>query len=174
MQTKLNVNLRTHKTPGAEVHTDPRRGGWRLEIPAGPKGQYRLAQLDDFTAKKRVNFPWPAPITLSLRARVSTSDIPGTWGFGLWNDPFSLSLGLGGGTRRFPALPNAAWFFGASRQNYLSLRDDLSANGLIAQTFQFLLPFSKICYPKAEMRYASYMSKWVNGKIWAWLNLRLS
>jgi len=72
---------------------------------------------------------------MSLHARVSDSQIPGTWGFGLWNDPFSLSLGFGGGTRRFPALPNAAWFFFASPRNYISFRDDLPANGFLTQTF---------------------------------------
>jgi hypothetical protein len=61
--------------------------------------------------------------------------MPGTWGFGLWNDPFALSLGFGGG-RRIPALPNAAWFFFASAPNYLSLRDDLPAQGGLAATFQ--------------------------------------
>jgi hypothetical protein len=62
--------------------------------------------------------------------------LPGTWGFGLWNDPFSLSLGFGGATRRFPALPDTAWFFHASPPNYLSLRDDLPAQGFLAATFR--------------------------------------
>jgi hypothetical protein len=53
----------------------------------------------------------------------------------LWNDPFSLSLGVGGGVRRFPALPNTAWFFFASPPNYLSFRDDLPAQGNLAMTF---------------------------------------
>jgi hypothetical protein len=53
----------------------------------------------------------------------------------LWNDPFALSLGFGGG-QRIPALPNAAWFFFASAPNYLSLRDDLPAQGGLAATFQ--------------------------------------
>lgn len=34
-----------------------------------------------------------------------------------------------------PALPNAAWFFGASEENYLSFRD-APANGFLAQTFR--------------------------------------
>jgi len=33
-------------------------------------------------------------------------------------------------------LPNAAWFFFASPQNYLSVRDDLPAQGALAATFQ--------------------------------------
>jgi hypothetical protein len=110
-------------------------GGWRLEIPAGPAGRYRLAQLDDHQGRGRGEFIWQPPLSLRLRARASAAELPGTWGFGLWNDPFSLSLGLGGGTRRFPALPNAAWFFFASPPNYLSFRDDLPAQGALAATF---------------------------------------
>jgi hypothetical protein len=73
---------------------------------------------------------------LALQARASARNLPGTWGFGLWNDPFSFSLGLGGGTRRFPALPNTAWFFFAAPPNYLSFRDDLPAQGFLAATFR--------------------------------------
>jgi hypothetical protein len=72
---------------------------------------------------------------LQLQARASAKDIPGTWGFGLWNDPFSFSLGFGG-QQRLPALPNAAWFFFASQPNYLSLRDDLPSSGALAATFR--------------------------------------
>jgi hypothetical protein len=123
-----------HKTSGAEV-LHKRDGFVKLMIQPGLTGNYRLAQLDDGTSRSRNHFNWQPPLTLSLRARVSAEDIPGTWGFGFWNDPFSLSLGLGGGTRRFPAPPNAAWFFYASPQNYLSLRNDLPAKGFMAQTF---------------------------------------
>src|SRR3989337_439211 len=84
-------------------------GGQRLSIPAGAAGQYRLAQLDDTQNRTRQNFLWQARCTLELRARVSADDLPGTWGFGLWNDPFTASLGLGGGTRQLPALPDAGW-----------------------------------------------------------------
>jgi hypothetical protein len=70
------------------------------------------------------------------RARVSADNLPGTWGFGLWNDPFSFSLGVSGASRRFPALPNAAWFFHASPPNHLSFRDDLPARGFLTATFR--------------------------------------
>ena len=135
MTPKTNQGMKKSFTPEASV-TDLGHGIWNLEIPPGPEGRYRLAQLDDYSPLPRVNFPWNPPVTLSLQARVSNPDIPGTWGFGFWNDPFSLSLGFGGGSRRFPALPNAAWFFFASQQNYLSFRDDLPANGLLAATFR--------------------------------------
>lgn len=112
------------------------RGGWRLNIPGGCAGQYRLAQLDDYQARPRRALPWQPGVQLSLRARVSQRDLPGTWGFGLWNDPFSASLGLGGMSRRTPALPQAAWFFHASPPNYLSVRDDLPAQGMLAAVFR--------------------------------------
>jgi hypothetical protein len=127
--------LEPNLTHGSQVlETQP--GMWRLEIPAGPKGHYRLAQLDDYRPLPRRKFRWQPPLRFELRGRASAKDLPGTWGFGLWNDPFSLSLGLGGGARRFPALPDAAWFFYASPPNYLSFRNDLPAQGFLAAAFQ--------------------------------------
>jgi hypothetical protein len=132
---KIKPVLKSNFTKDAQVsQTDA--GIWHLEIPSGPKGRYRLAQLDDYTSLPRNSFRWRPPLTMTLRARVSAEEIPGTWGFGLWNDPFSLSLGLGGASRRFPALPNTAWFFFASPPNYLSFRDDIPAQGFLAATFQ--------------------------------------
>lgn len=66
---------------------------------------------------------------MSLQARASLPELPGTWGFGLWNDPFGLSLGFGGTAGRLPALPNAAWYFFASQQNHLSLRNEQPGSG---------------------------------------------
>ena len=113
-------------------------GGWRLEIPAGGRGAYRLAQLDDYASLSRRRFPWRPPLSLSLRARLSASGLPGTWGFGLWNDPFGLSLGFGGTPGRLPAPPEAAWFFYASPQSHLALRDDLPGAGFFAGSIRSL------------------------------------
>lgn len=121
-------------TAGGEV-VKYSEDSWRLSLPPGPSGEYRLAQIDDYAGLPRKQFPWEPPVQINLRVRASADTIPGTWGFGLWNDPFSLSLGLGGGTRRLPALPNAAWFFFASPPNHLSLRDDIPAQGALAATF---------------------------------------
>jgi hypothetical protein len=131
----ISLSLKVVYSPGSQV-MPAGEGGWRLGVPAGDHGKYRIAQLDDYSGRPRRQFPWRPPFTFSLRARASAEAIPGTWGFGLWNDPFSLSLGFGGGTRRFPALPNTAWFFNASPPNYLSLRDDLPAQGFLAATFR--------------------------------------
>jgi hypothetical protein len=130
----LDPGFLTNTTPGAVVQ-ESRPGCWRLAIPVGGQGSYRLAQLDDYRSLSRGGFPWSAPLRFRVRARVSEPHIAGTWGFGLWNDPFSLSLGLGGGTRRFPALPNAAWFFFAAPPNFLSFRDDVAGQGFLAQVF---------------------------------------
>ena len=130
-------------TSGSEV-VSLNANSWHLQIPAGSWGTYRLAQLDDYRGLHRRYFPWHAPLTLTLQARASASNLPGTWGFGLWNDPFSLTLGFGGGARHFPVLPNAAWFFFASPKNYLSLRDDLPANGALAGVFRSAHPVGNL------------------------------
>ncbi len=111
-------------------------GHFRLSIPGGPAGIYRLAQLDDYTHTNRDKFDWKAPCTLEIRCRVSHPALPGTWGFGFWNDPFSTNLGFSGMKRRLPALPNAAWFFYANPPNFLSLRDHGPAQGFLAATFR--------------------------------------
>lgn len=120
--------LKPRWTRGSQV-TQIGPAAWRLEVPAGPARQYRLAQLDDYSGLPRRKFPWQAPFRLELRGRASAKDIPGTWGFGLWNNPFGM------GVHSLPVLPNTVWFFCASKENYLSLRDDYPAQGLLAATF---------------------------------------
>lgn len=134
-------NLTYHNSFGARV--DEIERGWRLSIPSGNADKYRFAQLDDYTRLPRRRFPHRFPLRLSLLARASSDSIPGTWGFGLWNEPFGLSLGFGGNPFRLPALPNAVWFFGASKENYLSFGGRVGeavsrppANGFMAQTFR--------------------------------------
>jgi len=136
-------HARVEKISDAPAH-------YRLSIPSGSSDSYRLAQLDDYALTPRRRFPLRFPLSLSLSARTSSDSIAGTWGFGLWNDPFGISLGFGGSPFRLPALPNAAWFFGASKENYLSFRDasttpptnggsaqrEVVANGFLAQTFR--------------------------------------
>ena len=131
--------------------------GWRLGIQKGDSLNYRDAQLDDYSQLPRHKFPHRT-LSLSLRAKASSSSVAGTWGFGLWNDPFGMSLGFGGNPFRLPMLPNAVWFFYGSKENYLSFglgtRPPV-ANGFMAQTFRspkfhpllilagLVLPFSR-------------------------------
>ena len=121
-------------TSGAQVLATVDKG-WRLQIPPGEERRYRVAQIDDYCGLPRRRFRWRAPFHLRLQARASGVDIQGTWGFGLWNDPFGMALP--GGRRAFylPTLPQAAWFFYASPPNHLSLRDDRPGQGLLAATF---------------------------------------
>jgi hypothetical protein len=152
--TKLNPR----HTQDARVEEILRHSShYLLSIPSGKADKYRLAQLDDYTQTPRGRFPLRFPLRLSLSARTSSDSIPGTWGFGLWNDPFGLSLGFGGSPLRLPALPNTIWFFGASKESYLSFKDTrastagfdtaeknarpiqpagIAANGFLAQSFR--------------------------------------
>jgi len=114
----------------------PEDGTWRLRIPAGPVGSYRLAQLDDYSKLPRKAFPWRPDIRLSVQMRASAEQIPGTWGIGFWNNPFSLSILKRVEMLRLPALPESIWYFFASPQNYLSFRDNLPAWGSLAATFR--------------------------------------
>ena len=82
--------------------------GFHLTLPEVEKQQYCLAQLDNYMRLSRRQFPYQPPIHLRLEARVSGAELPGTWGFGLWNDPFSLGCITGGVSRLLPVLPNAA------------------------------------------------------------------
>ncbi|HSB67658.1 MAG TPA: family 16 glycosylhydrolase [Anaerolineales bacterium] len=108
---------------------------WRLDIPAGSKYRYRLAQLDDHGTHQRSLFHWKPPLSFSLQARVSAEALPGTWGFGLWNDPFNFAISYNLLMPRLPALPDAAWFFYAAPENHLSVYDDLPSNRFLAATF---------------------------------------
>ncbi len=125
--------LRPRLSRDGKLETTPR--GWRLIIPAGGARTYRLAQLDDQAGRSRRDYPWRAPQSLRLRARAAIAAGPGTWGFGLWNDPYGFSFGPGEILPRLPALPQAVWFFAASPRCYLSFRDDKPARGLYVQVF---------------------------------------
>jgi len=131
---QVHPELHVRHTPGAKVE-ELIPGDYRLMIPGGLAGTYRCAQLDDYGQIQRRQFRWKIPCSLEIKARVSTKKLPGTWGFGFWNDPFSASQGLGGMGRRLPALPNTAWYFYGSPPNYLSLRDDIPAQGFLAAVF---------------------------------------
>jgi hypothetical protein len=122
------------------------RGVWRLQIPAGDSKKYRLAQLDDYRDLPREKFRWQPGCTFRLKARASHPNIPGTWGFGFWNDPFSMGILGGTGRARWPALPETAWFFFASAPGYISIRDDVPGRGLLAMTYAASGFWSKAAY----------------------------
>lgn len=110
--------------------------GLTLALSDTTAGKYGLAQVDDYMHLCRSAFLHRGPLRFQLEARVSATDLPGTWGFGFWNDPFSFGFGGGGMPRLLPVFPNAAWFFYGSQMNSLSLRDDQPAKGFHAKTFR--------------------------------------
>ncbi len=128
------MNLKPRLSRHATIAEIPR--GWRLTIPPGPASGYRLSQLDNHAHIARQKYPYSPPLSLELKARVSSAVMPGTWGFGLWNDPFGFSFGPQDNFFKLPTLPNALWFFYASPQNYLSFRNDRPAQGFLAQVFR--------------------------------------
>jgi hypothetical protein len=177
------MDLKEHTSRNGNIETTST--GRRLVISRGPNTEYRLAQLDDTLHLPRRKFPEQPPLTLSLRARASSETIPGTWGFGLWNDPFGLSLGFGGAPFNLPALPNAIWYFHASPQNYLSFREDKPAQGFLAQVFRsprfhpyllpaaLIFPFSKRRARRLLSRVVQEDSAIIGAEVTQWHNYRL-
>lgn len=173
MQSDAALVLKPRVTSGGRVQQTGAHS-WRLEIMAvaggekkGHVNRYHLAQLDDYQGLPRRDFPWQPPINLSLRARASQMQIPGTWGFGFWNDPFGVAFARGGGLR-LPVLPNAAWFFFASPENYLSLDDELPANDAMAATFSSPLrpPLAAIrLLPFLPLIFLPPVARWVRRQV---------
>ena len=156
------MNLFHCSRNGASV--SPTSNGFRFTIPESRLNQFRLAQVDNYARLPRREFSTRPPLTFSLRARASSESIPGTWGFGLWNDPFGLSLGFGGNPFSLPALPNAIWFFHASEKNHLSFRDDKPAQGFFAQVmsspdFHPMLLLIGLVFPFSKKKARRYLSR---------------
>ncbi len=175
--------IKARSTKYASVEST--NNGWRLGIQKGDSLSYRDAQLDDYSQLPRHKFPHRT-LSLSLRAKASSSSIAGTWGFGLWNDPFGLSLGFGGNPFRLPMLPNAVWFFYGSQENYLSFTDNKPAQGFLAQTFKskggvtppllaagLTLPFSRKTSRKLLSRVIDEDSSAISVDVTQWHRYRL-
>jgi hypothetical protein len=111
-------------------------GDMKFCLPKSQSADYSLAQIDDFRHLPRRKFPHGPSVTLCLEAQVSDQTAAGTWGFGLWNDPFSMGVGAGGMSRALPVLPNATWFFYGSGENGLSFREDLPGSGFHVKSFR--------------------------------------
>lgn len=105
---------------GGEIETIP--GGWKLSIPKGSAGNYRNAQIDNYNGLSRNQFTIQPGTKVSARLKASSNNSPGTWGMGIWNDPFGFNIAFGGQSR-LPILPNAAWFFFPAAQNHLTFSD---------------------------------------------------
>jgi hypothetical protein len=102
-----------------------------------PTRSYADAQLDDTAGRTRREFRWRPPLRFRVRARTSSAAPPGTFGFGFWNDPFSISLGQGGAARKLPVAPQCAWFFHGSPPLDLPLQPGVPGSGWKAATLRF-------------------------------------
>ncbi|RLT40481.1 MAG: hypothetical protein DWI57_08405 [Chloroflexi bacterium] len=137
--------------------------GLRLVNDGAQSGRYTNAQIDDYQHLSRRDFPWRPPLRLILRARFShpssdeTNDpaqaLNGTAGFGFWNDPFGMA------GRRWPALPQALWFFYAAPPSNLKLSLDTPGWGWKAATinarrwqFAALAPTIPLAVPLMNVR----------------------
>jgi len=109
----------------------------RAELRLPAVRHYADAQLDDTQNLSRRALRWNPPLRFSLRARASIPEPRGTFGFGFWNDPFSLALGMGGAARKFPAAPQCAWFFYGSPPHDLHLVGGVEGWGWKAQVLSF-------------------------------------
>ncbi len=110
-------------------------GHYRLGIDSDGTG-YSNAQLDDYHHLLRRDYPWQAPVRLSLWARVPVA-ARGTYGFGFWNAPYSPLASA------WPARPASAWFFGNGRGDLAwgvtSAATGFKAATLETRTWQALL-----------------------------------
>ena len=98
----------------------------RLSIPFGSSREYHDAQVSDY-CQRSLDFHYRPPLRLTVRARAE-GPIRGTAGFGFWNHPFVP------GQRGF-RLPQAVWFFFASRPSRICLAAGVSGHGWKAAVF---------------------------------------
>ena len=126
---------------GGEIETIP--DGWRLSIPKGFSGKYRNSQIENYKGLSRKKFPIKSSAKVSALLRASSKDSPGTWGIGLWNDPFGIKIAFGG-QRWLPQLPNAAWFFFPAAENHLTFSDAQYVNNSHVGIFSSKQNFGKL------------------------------
>ena len=117
--------------------------------------QISNAQIDDYGGRRRHEFLWHPPLTMTVRARFShpVGELSGTAGFGFWNDPFLMT------GKRWPSLPRATWFFGASPPSNMKLDPRVPGWGWKAATldairlpFFLLAPTAPIAVPLMNVR----------------------
>jgi len=119
----------------------------RLHLPAVQRG-YANAQIDDYGAGRpggwfslgRRRYPWRPGLELNVRARFShpARRLVGTAGFGFWNAPF------GDPTVRWPALPQAVWFFYGSSPTDLPLAPEGPGRGWFVATLDAATAAAKV------------------------------
>ena len=132
--SRLLSNFSPHLINGGTLETTD-GGLLRLKIPSNCE-KYCDAQIDDYQTLPRKRFAWSPPCRFEIRARASSSNPPGTLGFGFWNDPFTFSMGQGGAAQRFLATPRTLWFFYGSKENDIRLDPELPGSGWKASSIR--------------------------------------
>ncbi|KAA3665002.1 MAG: hypothetical protein DWQ04_02805 [Chloroflexi bacterium] len=121
---------------------------WRFELPPVSSG-YGDAQVHDYGRfpLRRHTFPWSSGTRLTLEARFSHdhTGLLGTAGFGFWNAPFADP------SLKWPALPQATWFFFASKPNDLPLAATGPGRGWFAATLDATTPQALAWAPAAPV-----------------------
>ena len=155
--------LRPHLLGGGQLAMDANQG-LRLSIPPAASG-YADAQVDDYRGLGRAQFPWRPPVSMKLRARASHPNPPGTLGFGFWNDPFGVSLSGAGSLRRFPAAPQAVWFFHGSPPNDFSFVPGGIGSGWKAATVRSVRYPAAVLLPGVAAAFAlgnlPFLRRWI-------------
>lgn len=166
--------LRHLQINGGKVEGGP---PWSLYLPAIHEG-YGDAQIDDYgrvavtghTPRfSRRHYPWRPGVTLHVRARFShpISALVGTAGFGFWNAPF------GDPTVRWPALPQATWFFYASPPSDLPLAPAGPGQGWFAATLDATTRQALLLAPLAPFVLLLNQVKGLRRRIWPAIQRRL-
>jgi len=159
----LRYGLKPHLLGGGQVFPIDARS-FRLEIPTLPRG-YADAQVDDCKGRRRSQFAWAPPASLTLRARASHPAPPGTMGFGFWNDPFGLSLGGAGGVQKLPAAPQAVWFFYGAPPNDMNFVSGGRGDGWKAASLRSPAVPAALLVPGAGLAFLAgnvpILRKWV-------------
>jgi hypothetical protein len=104
-------------------------GSIRFVLAGAGDGSLSNAEIGDYRDRRRSDQPWRPPLRLVVRARFShpASELGGTSGFGLWNNPFDLVTG------GVLAPPNSLWFFCASPRSEMVASPGLPGNGFKAE-----------------------------------------
>jgi hypothetical protein len=142
---------------------------WCLHLPPVAAG-YADAQIDDYgRCGSRQRYPWRPGVRLRVQARFShdADSLLGTAGFGFWNAPF------GDPTVRWPALPQAAWFFFGSAPTDLPLAASGPGRGWFAATVDARRGQALALAPLAPLVLLLNQIGPVRRRLWPWVQRQL-
>jgi hypothetical protein len=145
---------------GAASVTEIAPGHWVLSIAADGSG-YANAQLDDYHLLPRADYPWRAPLRMSVQARIS-GDCHGTYGFGLWNASYSPLANAR------PTVPATAWFFGNGSGD-VGWGMGSNPTGFKAATLETRRWHVLLLAPLAPILYALLFIPRLYEHLWPWL-----